>query len=356
MNKTFKRKSDSVLNFLHINYRPFSGLMARTLLRADSALRVIRMRKGEIFNLVGNDMPDYFYVIQGKVRITKGEQFASIDAIDDLGSLHFFPPNRRPMEVEALSDSTVVQADSELMAELINWNEMALQSGLFDSTETEACLDSIRKTKAFCKLPVEVMDEVFQRLERIEIARGMDVIKQGDRGEAFYLIISGTAEVWRQDIYDDAQKLVATLGTGDAFGEESLLVKGTCNATVRMVSDGVLFRLNETDFHQLVAMPLLNHVSASVAHSMLQNGYRLLDVRYEEEYDDCHIPGASLIPLPELRGRIKEIDPAQKYLVICAGGKRASVGALLLRQHHVKDVHIIEGGMHDWNFETASSY
>ncbi len=356
MNKTFKRKSDSVLNFLHINYRPFNGLMAKTLLRADSALRVMKMRKGEIFHMSGGETPDYFYVIQGKVRISKGEQFATIDAIEDLGSLHFFPPQRRLMEVEALNDSTVVQADSELMAELLNWNEVALQSGLFDTKEAEACLDSIRKTRAFCKLPVEAMDEVFQRLERIEVARDMEVVRQGDKGEAFYLIISGNAEVWRQDIYDDEQKLVATLGNGDGFGEESLLVRGTCNATVRMVDDGVLFRLNEQDFHELVAMPLLSHVTISVAHSMLKDGYQLLDVRYEEEYDECYIPGALLIPLPELRARINEIDPAKKYLVICAGGKRASVGALLLRQHHVKDVHIVEGGMHDWNFETASHY
>jgi CRP-like cAMP-binding protein len=356
MHSTFKRKSDAILNFLHINYRPFNGLMPNTLLRADSALRTLSMRKGELFTLVGNEVPDYFYVIQGRVQINKNEQYTTIDAIDDLGSLHFFPAQFKTMEVEALSDCTLVQADSELLSELLNWNEMALKSGLFDTKETEACLDSMRKSKAFRKLPVEAMDEVFHRLERVEVRKDQDVITQGDKGEAFYLIVSGRVEVWRQDIYDDEQKLVATLSNGDAFGEESLLLRGTCNATVRMLEDGVLFRLNEHDFHELVATPLLNHVSPCVANSMLQNGYRLLDVRYEEEYDDSHVPGAILIPLPELRSRFDEIDPTQKYLLICAGGKRATVGALLLRQQHVKEVHIIEGGMHDWPYEAISNY
>ncbi len=39
--------------------------------------------------------------------------------------------------------------------------------------------------------------------------------------------------------------------------------------------------------------------------------YTLLDVRQPEEYDKRHLPGAKLIPLPELNGRLSELDPAK---------------------------------------------
>ena len=41
----------------------------------------------------------------------------------------------------------------------------------------------------------------------------------------------------------------------------------------------------------------------------------LLDVRQSGEYQQSHIPGATLIPLPELSNRLGEIDPEKPILV-----------------------------------------
>jgi rhodanese-related sulfurtransferase len=41
----------------------------------------------------------------------------------------------------------------------------------------------------------------------------------------------------------------------------------------------------------------------------------VLDVRQPREYNDSHIPGARLIPLPELSDRIAELDPDKPTLV-----------------------------------------
>jgi rhodanese-related sulfurtransferase len=41
----------------------------------------------------------------------------------------------------------------------------------------------------------------------------------------------------------------------------------------------------------------------------------LLDVRQVKEYRAGHIPGAKLIPLPELDDRLDELDPTKKILV-----------------------------------------
>jgi sulfur-carrier protein adenylyltransferase/sulfurtransferase len=43
--------------------------------------------------------------------------------------------------------------------------------------------------------------------------------------------------------------------------------------------------------------------------------YSLIDVRQPGEYEKEHIPGALLIPLPELGNRLKELDPGKPTIV-----------------------------------------
>ncbi|GAB4283782.1 MAG: hypothetical protein Kow0092_38470 [Deferrisomatales bacterium] len=43
-------------------------------------------------------------------------------------------------------------------------------------------------------------------------------------------------------------------------------------------------------------------------------GFTLLDVRQPEEYEAGHLPGALLIPLPELPERLGELDPTRPVL------------------------------------------
>lgn len=43
--------------------------------------------------------------------------------------------------------------------------------------------------------------------------------------------------------------------------------------------------------------------------------YTLLDVRQPGEYEEAHIPGAKLIPLPELHDLAKELDREKPVIV-----------------------------------------
>ncbi|MFH1034670.1 MAG: rhodanese-like domain-containing protein [Pseudomonadota bacterium] len=45
-----------------------------------------------------------------------------------------------------------------------------------------------------------------------------------------------------------------------------------------------------------------------------EDQYTLLDVRQPGEYERAHIPGARLIPLPELSSRFEELDPAKPVI------------------------------------------
>ena len=45
-----------------------------------------------------------------------------------------------------------------------------------------------------------------------------------------------------------------------------------------------------------------------------EGSFTLLDVRQPGEYENSRIPGAKLIPLPELSDRLKELDPEKPVI------------------------------------------
>lgn len=62
-----------------------------------------------------------------------------------------------------------------------------------------------------------------------------------------------------------------------------------------------------------------------------ERDYLLLDVRQPVEYREDHIPGARLIPLPEIESRLNELDSDQDLIVYCRSGGRSAVAAALIK-------------------------
>ncbi len=79
----------------------------------------------------------------------------------------------------------------------------------------------------------------------------------------------------------------------------------------------------------------------------------ILDVRQPNEYQSGHIPGAKLIPLPQLGDRIQELDPQKPVVVYCAIGGRSRVAAQMLAGKGFEEVYNLTGGIRAWNTQTA---
>jgi len=85
------------------------------------------------------------------------------------------------------------------------------------------------------------------------------------------------------------------------------------------------------------------------AEAIAEGDVQLIDIRNPGETASGTIPGARKIPLPELPGRISEIDATRPVILYCAGGWRSSVGASLLRAQGIEDVSDILGGYTAWS-------
>jgi rhodanese-related sulfurtransferase/rubrerythrin len=76
--------------------------------------------------------------------------------------------------------------------------------------------------------------------------------------------------------------------------------------------------------------------------------YTILDVRQPGEYEEEHIPGARLIPLPELNDSMEKLDANKPIIVHCAIGGRSRVAAQLLSGQGFKEVYNLKGGIKAW--------
>lgn len=83
------------------------------------------------------------------------------------------------------------------------------------------------------------------------------------------------------------------------------------------------------------------------------DAFTLLDVRQPGEYEAEHLPGAKLIPLPELGARMAELDAGKPTVVYCAIGGRSRVAAQLLAAKGFKEVLNLTGGIKAWNSQKA---
>jgi rhodanese-related sulfurtransferase/rubrerythrin len=79
----------------------------------------------------------------------------------------------------------------------------------------------------------------------------------------------------------------------------------------------------------------------------------ILDVRQPGEYEEGHIPGAKLVPLPVLTDSLSEIDPSKPVVVYCAIGGRSRVAAQTLAGKGYEQVINLTGGFKAWNGQAA---
>lgn len=73
----------------------------------------------------------------------------------------------------------------------------------------------------------------------------------------------------------------------------------------------------------------------------------VLDVRGRSEWDAGHLPGARLLPLPELPERLAELPTNQEIAVHCAAGTRSAIAASLLRASGRSVMNVV-GGFEAW--------
>ena len=96
------------------------------------------------------------------------------------------------------------------------------------------------------------------------------------------------------------------------------------------------------------------NITAEEAKTIMdtEEGYIILDVRAQDEYDEGHIPGAIVIPHTQIEAEAENVltDKDQLILVYCRSGRRSKIAAealVRLGYTNIKEF----GGILDWPYE-----
>jgi phosphoserine phosphatase RsbU/P len=111
---------------------------------------------------------------------------------------------------------------------------------------------TITQIPLFATLPAAEIDSLAARLRCLEIGPNTVILREGERGECFYVILDGQVEIIKA-LETPAERLLNTRGAGDFVGEMSLLGKNRVRtATVRTRTPVRLIEVTRAEFDTLL--------------------------------------------------------------------------------------------------------
>jgi CRP-like cAMP-binding protein len=117
--------------------------------------------------------------------------------------------------------------------------------------EIEKRVTALRRVELFESLTEEEQRALAGRLRVAPFVRGEAMTQQGAEAHWLYLITKGEAEV-RVSAAGNVSERLATLGTGDFFGEMGMMTGEPRTATVIALSDIECYRLDKEAFHDIL--------------------------------------------------------------------------------------------------------
>ena len=109
------------------------------------------------------------------------------------------------------------------------------------SLTLEQVIEFLLETPLFEDLNAGELGEVVRVMQIQRVRPEHAIFKEGDAGDAWYVIYEGEAEVEKRDPFSPKRK-VATLGSHACFGEMAILDDSPRSASVIARSDVTLFR------------------------------------------------------------------------------------------------------------------
>jgi signal-transduction protein with cAMP-binding, CBS, and nucleotidyltransferase domain len=315
------------------SFAPFNTLNQEYLVQVAEKANQREVSKGTIIFKRSRPFPEKVYLVSGTVDLI--DSSFQINTINPASESRRSPLNiTQPTQVSAVakSDVTLLSVDSDFLDLVLAWSESSDEpadtSGVSIHDDSD-WMSSLLQSPLFSRLPPANIRQLFIRFKPQKVQADEIVVRQGERGDFFYVLESGSAMV-----IDTADKILAALRPGHYFGEEALVGDTTRNATVKMITPGKVMKLDKADFRELLQEPVLKHVTAEDLKARASDlpPYQIIDVRLPIERRIQAVPDSRNIPLNQLRNQLKNLDDGVTYVVTDDSGRRCDVAAHLLTQ------------------------
>jgi CRP/FNR family transcriptional regulator, cyclic AMP receptor protein len=119
--------------------------------------------------------------------------------------------------------------------------------------------DSLSHVSLFKRLEPDELERLATEVDQINFKEGETIFNESDKGDALYVVDSGSVRIWVLD--EDMEPVtLAELKSGDFFGELAVLDRGPRSTNATAIGDTELHRLSSDDFQAF----LMRHPDAAI--------------------------------------------------------------------------------------------
>jgi len=147
----------------------------------------------------------------------------------------------------------------------------------------------LKRTTLLAAPDHEAVRTFLERMTVVHADQGQAIVRQGEEGDAFYILHAGQCEVVKEEDGSVVNRLIP----GDFFGELALLTGARRQATVVAIEEARLFRLAKEDFDVMI----LSHPSLRAAIERISANYVSSGAKYEldDALDEEAPPGTAAV-------------------------------------------------------------
>ena len=147
---------------------------------------------------------------------------------------------------------------------------------LLEGEQTASLLHLLQNFPFFRNIDREDLEKVVRSFGSRSYAKDEIIIRRGDRGDNFYVIVSG-----RISVLNEAGIPIADLGSGEVFGEMSLLSDESVSATVQAAEESEVLHIDNREFKKLLNdYPLLQQYFTRLLAKRLSHANRFKNIDF----------------------------------------------------------------------------
>ncbi|XP_077114992.1 cGMP-dependent protein kinase 1 isoform X5 [Ranitomeya variabilis] len=191
------------------------------------------------------DVGSLVYVMEdGKVEVTKESvKLCTMGPGKVFGELAILYNCTRTATVKTLTNVKLWAIDRQCFQTIM------MRTGLIKHTEY---MEFLKSVPTFQTLPEEILSKLADVLEETHYECGDYIIRQGARGDTFFIISKGKVNVTREDTPGEDPIFLRTLGKGDWFGEKALQGEDVRTANVIAAEAVMCLVIDRDSFKHLI--------------------------------------------------------------------------------------------------------
>jgi CRP-like cAMP-binding protein len=320
-------------------FSPIDFLTPHYLQQLHDSLQYVEHKAGTVLLRRGEQSLALYFLLEGEIWLGSAGLRRTVQADSSEACRALNEQQPQVMEVSARTDVRLIAVERGLLERLLGWSQSAsyevasLQEDDVQQEGADDWMSKLLRSPLFGRLPPAHLHLLLARFEFIQVKAGDCVVHYGEPGEHFYVIKQGRAQISLPSSYQ--QPLQPELHCGDFFGEEALVSGSVRAASITMLEDGVLARLQRDLFVELVRPTLIPQISPTQLQQLTAHGQKtslLLDIRLPMEYRMAHQPESMNLPLAQLRKQASSLNTSTLYAVLPQGGVRSELAVHLLNQ------------------------